>query len=191
MNIRPRRCDQRLIRWTDPMPHWILAVADNRSVRRIVLSVTALALIGDPSPAAASEWIYGCRGVLPSGDAPIIIFNRSSLVMLPKAWVNGPLIASVNDQLLSSSFRALDNNSGLVAKMVFAPDDHPDQKLTLTEQSSKTISDVHRPAGNQPRSEQITTYSKVYRWVSESIYQGPYDIKMDCINYELSAPLHR
>ena len=173
------------------MPYSIFAAAENRSVCRILYSLTALALIAVGSPSAASEWSYGCRGVLPSGDAPIIIFNRSSLVMLPKAWVKGPLLASVNDELLSSSFRAIDNNSGLVTNMVFTRDEHPDEKLTLTEQSSKTISDVHHPAGSQPRSEQITTYSKVYRWVSDSIYAGPYDIKMDCINYELSAPLHR
>jgi hypothetical protein len=72
--------------------------------------------------------------------------------------------------------------------MVFTRDDYPDQKLTLTETSSKTISDVHGPAGSQPRSEQTTIYRKVYRWVSDSIYAGPYDIKMDCVNYELSAP---
>jgi hypothetical protein len=173
------------------MPSWTFAAVEERSACRVLFGLTALALIAVASPAAASDWQYGCRGVLPSGDAPVIIFSRSALVMLPKAWVNGPLLGTVNDQLLSSSFKAIDNNTGLVAKMVFASVDHPEEKLTLTEQSSKTISDVHRPAGSQPRSEQITTYSKVYRWVSEGIYQGPYDIKMDCINYELSAPLHR
>ncbi len=173
------------------MPYSIFAAAKKRSACRILHGLIAFALIAVASPAAASEWSYGCRGVLPSGDAPIIIFNRSSLVMLPKAWVKGSLLASVNDELLSSSFRAIDNNSGLVPNMVFTRDEHPDQKLTLTEKSSKTISEVYHPAGSQPRSEQITTYSKVYRWVSDSIYAGPYDIKMDCINYELSAPRHR
>jgi hypothetical protein len=169
------------------------AVAKRNSLpgRKILCVCTALALIAAASPAAASEWRYGCRGVLPSGDAPVIIFNRSSLVMLPKAWVKGSLLASVNDGLLSSSFRATNNNSGLVPNVVFTREDHPDEKLTLTETSSRTISDVQGPAGRQPRSEQITTYAKVYRWVSDGIYAGPYDIKMNCINYELSAPLHR
>ncbi|MEW6642750.1 MAG: hypothetical protein AB1586_19750 [Pseudomonadota bacterium] len=173
------------------MPCSIFAAADNRSACRLLYCLIAFALIAVASPAVASEWHYGCRGVLPSGDAPIIIFNRSSLVMLPKAWVKGSLLASVNDELLSSSFRASDNNSGLAPNMVFTRDEHPDEKLTLTEKSSKTISDVLHPAGRQPRSEQITTYRKVYRWASDSIYAGPYDITMDCINYELSAPLHR
>jgi hypothetical protein len=173
------------------MPYSIFATAEKRSACRILHGLIVLALIAVASPSAASEWSYGCRGVLPSGDAPIIIFNRSSLVMLPKAWVKGSLLASVNDQLLSSNFRAVGNNSGLVPNMVFTREEHPDEKLTLTEKSSKTISDVHRPAGSQPRSEQITTYRKVYRWVSDSIYAGPYDIEMDCINYELSAPRRR
>jgi hypothetical protein len=84
------------------MPYSIFAAAENRSVCRILYSLTALALIAVGSPSAASEWSYGCRGVLPSGDAPIIIFNRSSLVMLSKAWVKGPLLASVNDELAPS-----------------------------------------------------------------------------------------
>ncbi|QQO14357.1 hypothetical protein JJB99_34540 [Bradyrhizobium diazoefficiens] len=169
----------------------ILATPEHRPVRSILLGVIAFAVMANASPGAASEWHYGCRGVLPSGDAPVIIFNRSSLVMLPKAWVGGSLLGSVNDELLSASFRATDNNTGLVPTMVFTRDDQAGQKLTLTEISSKTISDVHRPAGRQPRSEQITTYRKVYRWVSDSIYQGPYEIKMDCVNYELSAPMRR
>ncbi|QOZ72755.1 hypothetical protein [Bradyrhizobium arachidis] len=166
----------------------ISAIAKNRPIRSILSGLITFAFMANASPVAASEWRYGCRGVLPSGDAPVIIFNRSSLIMLPKGWVGGPLLGAVNDQLLSASFSATDNNSGLAATMVFKRDDHPDEKLTLTETSSKTISDVNRPAGHQPRSEQITTYRKVYRWVSDGIYQGPYDIKMDCVNYELSAP---
>jgi hypothetical protein len=38
--------------------------------------------------------------------------------------------------------KAKDENSGLVQTMVFTLLDHPDQKLTLTEKSSKTVSDV-------------------------------------------------
>jgi len=191
MNIRPRPRDQRLIRWNLTMPCLIVATAEKRSACRLLPGLALLASLVIASPAAASDWQYGCRGVLPSGDAPVIIFNRSALVMLPKAWVKGPLLASVNDQLLSSNFRAVGNNSGLVQEMVFTREQHPDEKLTLTEISSKTISDVYHPPGSSPRSEQITTYRKVYRWVSGSIYEGPYEIKMDCINYELSAPRRR
>jgi len=161
-----------------------------RPACRILYGLIVLAAIAAAPPVAASDWQYGCRGVLPSGDAPVIIFNRSQLVMLPKAWVKGPLLASVNDRLLMSSFRAVGNNSGLVEKMVFVRQDHPDDRLTLTEISSKTISDIsHAPGSKLPRSDQTTTYRKVYRWVSNSIYEGPYDIEMDCVNWELSAPV--
>lgn len=78
----------------------IFAAADHRPACRTLASstaiaLTAVALIAVASPAAASEWRYGCRGVLPSGDAPVIIFNRSSLMMLPKAWVKGSLLGAV------------------------------------------------------------------------------------------------
>jgi hypothetical protein len=165
--------------------------AGARPNRKILGVLTSFALMAFASPAVASEWRYGCRGTLPSGDAPIIIFNRFSLIMLPEARVKGPLIASVREELLSSSFKGTDNNSGLVPTMVFTLADHLDQKLTLTELSSKTISDVRERAGSQPRFAQATTTTKVYRWVSDGIYAGPYDIKMDCINYELSAPVFR
>jgi len=168
----------------------LIAFAKNHLLRRSLPGLIFCAVMAHAAPSAASDWQYGCRGELPSGDAPVIIFNRSSLIMLPKAWVKGPLFAAVNDMLLSSSFRASDNNSGLVKTMVFTRGDHSDEKLTLTETSSKTISDVHHPAGSQlPRSSQTTNYRKVYHWVSNSIYEGPYDITMDCVNYELSAPV--
>ena len=171
------------------MPISIFATVKERAA--CLYGLIVVTLIAVASPAAASDWQYGCRGVLPSGDAPVIIFSRTSLVMLPKAWVKGPLQASVNERLVSSNFSATEINSGLVANMVFKHDGHPDEKLTLTEISSKTISDVHHPPGRSPRSEQITTYRKKYRWVSDSSYQGPYEITMDCINYELSAPIRR
>lgn len=73
--------------------------------------------------------------------------------------------------------------------MVFTSVSHPEDKLTLTEQSSRTILDVR--ADGKTRWSQTTTYSKVYRWVSDGIYAGPYEIRMDCVNYELSAPIRR
>jgi len=43
--------------------------------------------------------------------------------------------------------------------MVFTILDHPDRKLTLTEKSSKTISDI-RDKALGPRVAQTTTYTK-------------------------------
>ncbi|WP_146006605.1 hypothetical protein [Bradyrhizobium forestalis] len=170
------------------MPSPMSAVARACPACRILRGVIAITFIAMTSPSTAGEWRYGCRGVLPSGDAPVVVFSRSSLVILPKAWVNGPLLEAVNDDLLISKFEAIDINSGLDKEMVFKREGNPDEKLTLTEISSKTIADVYRPPGSLPRSQQTTKYRKVFRWVSNGIHEGPYDIKMDCINYELSAP---
>lgn len=84
--------------------------------------------------------------------------------------------------------KAKDENSGLAQILVFTLLDHPEQKLTLTEKSSKTISDT-REKFAVPRFAQVTAYTKVYGYVSDFGYMGPFDIKMDCINYQLSAPL--
>jgi len=36
---------------------------------------------------------------------------------------------------------------------------------------------------------QITTYTKVYRYVSDFGYMGLFDVKMDRMNYQVSAPI--
>jgi hypothetical protein len=165
------------------------AVARACLAARILQSlIAAVALIAMASPSTAGQWRYGCRGVLPSGEASVVVFSRSSLVILPKAWVNGPLLAAVNDDLEISKFEAIDINSGLDKKMAFKREGNPDEKLTLTEISSKKTSDVYRPPGRLPRSEQTTQYRKVFRWAGSGDYAGPYEIKMDCVNYEVSAP---
>ena len=37
----------------------------------------------------------------------------------------------------------------------------------------------------------LMIYTKHYQYVSDFGYAGPFDIKMDCINYELSAPIRK
>ena len=155
--------------------------------------LVAIGLMAFTSPGNASAWNYGCKGALPAfNDSETIIFNRESLFLLPKAWLKGTLrdllLRDASDDVVEFA-KAVDVNSGLVPKLVFTLLGHPDQKLTLTEKSSKTISDVRRRAGNQPRFEQTTVYTKLYHYVSDFGYLGPFDVKMDCINYELSAPL--
>ncbi|WP_271499009.1 hypothetical protein [Bradyrhizobium sp. CCBAU 11357] len=170
------------------MPSPMSAVARACPAIRILQGLIAVALIAMASPSTAGQWRYGCRGVLPSDDAPVVVFSRSSLVILPKAWLNGPLLTAVNDDLQIAKFEAIDINSGLDKKMEFKREGEPEEKLTLTEISSKTTSDVYRPPGRLPRSEETTQYRKVFRWVGNGAFAGPYEIKMDCINYELSAP---
>lgn len=155
--------------------------------------LAAIGLVALTSPARASAWNYGCKGALPVfNDSEAIIFNRERLFLLPKAWLKGTLrdllLRDASDDVIAIA-KSVDMNSGLVPNMVFTLLDHPDQKLTLSEKSSKTISDVRRRAGEQPRFEQTTVYTKVYHYVSDFGYLGPFDVKMDCINYVLSAPV--
>jgi hypothetical protein len=160
---------------------------------KIFLLPVAVAAIAVASPACASEWNYGCKGTLPVfDDSEAIFFNRDSLVLLPKTWLKGTLrdfvVRDPTDDVVAIA-KAKDENSGFVQTMVFTLLDHPDQKLTLTEKSSKTVSDIREKLA-APRFAQVTAYTKVYRYLSDFGYMGPFDIKMDCINYQLSAPLH-
>ena len=92
----------------------------------------------------------------------MIIFNRELLVLLPKAWLKEALpelLARDASQDVIAIAKAKDENSGLAPSMVLTILDHPDQKLTLTEKSSKTISDI-RDKALGPRVAQTTTYTK-------------------------------
>jgi hypothetical protein len=60
--------------------------------------------------------------------------------------------------------------------MVFTLLDHPDRKLTLTEKSSKTISDI-RDKARGPRFAQTTTYTKHYEYMSDFGFMGPFVVK--------------
>ena len=165
--------------------------------RKILLCLSAFgliafALVAMAAPARASDWKYGCKGALPVfNESEAIFFNRELLALLPKGWLKGPLrdfaLRDAVDEVVVLA-KATNENSGLAPTMVFTLLDHPDQKLTLTETSSKTIADV-RDKALGPRLSQTTTYKKVYHYVSDFGYLGPLDVKMDCMNYELSAPL--
>jgi hypothetical protein len=160
---------------------------------RSICCLAALGLMALTSPARASAWNYGCKGALPVfNDSEVIIFNRESLFLLPKAWLKGTLrdllLRDASNDVIEVA-KSVDMNSGLVPNMVFTLLEHPDKKLTLTEKSSKTISDARQRAGAQPRFAQTTVYTKVYHYVSDFGYLGPFDLKLDCIDYQLSAPL--
>jgi hypothetical protein len=155
--------------------------------------MTAIALLATTVPGRASEWNYGCKGALPVFDgSELIIFNRQSLFLLPKTWLKGKLNDLLghdpSDEVIAVA-DAVNINSGLAPTLVFTLRDHPEKKLTLTEKSSRTISDVRQRAGGAPRFVQNTVYAKVYHYVSDFGFLDPFDVKMDCLNYELSAPI--
>jgi hypothetical protein len=160
--------------------------------RKVFCLLAAIALSLITSSAGASDWKYGCKGALPVFDErEAIMFNRDLLVLLPKNWLKGGLHDFVGGYLQDDVIaiaKATDENSGLSANMAFTLLDHPDKKLTLTEKSSKTVSKV-RDSTTGPRYAETTTYKKVYRYVSDFGYLDPIDIKMDCMDWRLSAPL--
>jgi hypothetical protein len=77
----------------------------------------------------------------------VIIFNRMLLFLLPKTLLKGTLRDLVFrdpvDDVVAMA-KAKDINSGLAESMVFTLLDDPNKKLTLTEKSSRTISDIPR-----------------------------------------------
>jgi hypothetical protein len=160
--------------------------------RRVFCLLAAVTLSAIISPAGASDWKYGCRGALPAfNEREAIMFNRDLLMLLPQNWLKGGIHDFVGGYLpddVIAIAKATNENSGLSATMAFTLLDHPDKKLTLTEKSSQTVSKVRDSAGG-PRAAETTTYKKVYRYVSEFGYLGPFDIKMDCVDWQLSAPL--
>ncbi len=171
-------------------------MSDTASPRSVLFfACMALAMTTAVPPAFASAWNYGCKGVLPVfNDSEVIIFNRDRLVLLPKAFANQDAtlryLASgdATDAVIEVA-RAADGNSGLAPTLVFTHASIPEKKLTLTEKSSKTVSSASGRAGAQPRDARVTYTKKVYRYVSDFGFMGPFDITMDCVNYELSAPL--
>jgi hypothetical protein len=162
-------------------------------IREIVCGLAAMASIAIGAPASASAWNYGCKGAIPFfNESEMIIFNRDLLVIQPKAWLTGKLRDLVArdpvDDVVAIA-KAVNTNSGFAPKMEFTLLENLDKKLTLTEKSSKTISDARQRAGSQPRNAQTTVYTKVYGAVSDFGYLTPFDIKMDCIEFQLSAPI--
>ena len=160
--------------------------------RKVFCLLAAIALSAITSSAIASDWKYGCKGALPVfNEREVIMFNRDLLVLLPKNWLKSGLHdfvgGSLQDDVIAIA-KAADENSGLSSNMVFTLLDHPDKKLTLTEKSSKTVSKVRDLAAG-PRRAETTIYRKVYRYVSDFGYLDPFDIKMDCMDWQLSAPL--
>src|SRR3974390_2390780 len=155
------------------------------SKRRLLFACVAFA-IGAPTPqVVASGWNYGCKGALPVfNGSTVIIFNRDRLVLLPKSFTDQGMtlrylaFGDATDTVIELA-NAADNNSGLAPTMVFTHVNKPEKKLTLTEISSKTVSDAGKRARAQPRNSQGTYSRKIFRYVNGFRYLGQFDVKMD------------
>jgi hypothetical protein len=139
-------------------------------------------LLATTTPATAGYWNYGCKGNF--GDTAIV-FDRNSLLIMPKALAKGDITGLVKSEIFS--FDANDNNSGLMPTMKFARGAYPDQKIVLTEKSSKKISEQTGHVGSREKT--TTSYRKTYHYQRLGWQDSPgAEVAMDCIEYMLTAP---
>jgi hypothetical protein len=135
------------------------------------------------TPAPAGYWNYGCKGSI--GDTAIM-FDRNSFLIMPKALAKGDIAGLVKNQIFA--FDADDNNSGFLPVMKFASGAYPDQKIVLTEKTSKTVFEQKGHLGTREKS--TVTHRKTYHYERIGYRDSPEqaDVVMDCIEYTLTAP---
>ena len=151
--------------------------------RRLLLAATAAwGMLAAIAPAMAGYWNYGCKGIL--GDIAYV-FDRNVFLIMPKALAGGDIAGLAKSEIFA--FDADDNNSGFMPVMKFMRAAYPDQKIVLTEKSSKQISQTKGHVGTREKSTVISR--KTYHYQRLGWPDSPEaDIAMDCIEYMLTAP---
>src|SRR3982075_3248734 len=124
-----------------------------------VLSAATIAcwILAAVTPASAGYWNYGCKGSI--GDTTVT-FDRNAFLIMPKGLARGDIAGLVNSEIFA--FDADDNNSGFMTTMKFARGADPDQKIVLTEKSSKKISEQEGHVGSREKT--TTTFRKTYHY---------------------------
>ena len=155
--------------------------------RLLMAAFAAIAL--SAADANAAVWRWACIGQ--SSDQHIII-NRDSLILMPKAqkiaglekylWRDS-LDDDVKDIEDAMGFVPDDSNSGFEKTMTYKSNSDRDEKLTLTEKSSRITSKKRGRAG--PRDEETISFRKVYRF--ELTDEKPQSVTMQCMEYTLST----
>src|SRR5581483_10205667 len=110
------------------------------------------------TPASAGYWNYGCKGSVDSKVA--VMFDRNSLVIMPREVAGGDISGLAKSEIFT--FDADDNNSGLEKVLKFSRGAYPDQKVVLTEKSSKTISQQNGHVGTRETSRMVSR--KLYHY---------------------------
>ena len=151
--------------------------------RRLLFAAsTACGMLAAIAPAMAGYWNYGCKGSV--GDIAYV-FDRNAFLIMPKALAGGDIAGLAKSEIFA--FDADDNNSGFMPVMKFMRAAYPDQKIVLSEKSSKQISQTKGHAGTREKS--TTTYRKIYHYQRLGWSDSPEaDIAVDCIEYMLTAP---
>ncbi len=122
----------------------------------------------------------------PLGDRQII-FNRDHLIVLPAAPARGKLADRIGgDELAgpddSDAYDATSAPVGLPATIVFKRHDAPDHKLTLTQKSSKLLSDREL---HGCRDQSTMLFRNVYSLQRDDA--PAQDVTLQCEDYELST----
>ncbi len=155
--------------------------------RQIVACAWAAVIaVGTASNAGAGNWRWGCQGMLGNEQ---IIFNRDSLLVAPAK----PSLGKISELIFTDTLAKSDDDRKspydgggdftFSPTMTFAKTEKPDQKVTLTEKSSRRVSHhFHIVCG---RDETNDIYRKVYRYEREG--EPARDIKMECAEYQLST----
>ena len=151
--------------------------------RMIFAGLLACATACRVTPADAGYWSYGCKGSVNDGA---ILFDRNAFLIMPKALAKGDITGLTSGEIFT--FDAADNNSGFVPVMKFARGAYPDQKIILTEKSSRNISEQHGHQGTREKSTVVTRKTYHYQRLGWSDALDEADVTMDCIEYELTAP---
>ena len=146
-------------------------------------AIIALVSLAAAGQARAGYWNYGCKGNL---DDTTIEFDRNALLIMPKELAKGDIAGLVKDEIFA--FDAADNNSGFQPTMKFARGAFPDQKVVLTEKSSKTVSTQTGHLGTREKTTTISRKTYHYQRLGWSDQPINADIAMDCIEYTMSAP---
>jgi hypothetical protein len=153
-------------------------------VRAIICAFVLAAAIA--SPASAAVWAWGCIGTL---GADKVVYNRNSLTVEPANSSRVELRKLIHNEVELKTadgmrFEAEDGNSGFEKAMEFKrADGNGNQKLVLTETSSRKMSERKGRAG--PRDETTTLFKKTYRYAFEG--EADRKVAMDCIEYTLST----
>jgi hypothetical protein len=156
--------------------------SDMRLWRSRAATTIACLMLLEATPAAAGYWNYGCKGSF--GDTAFV-FDRNSFLIMPKALAKGDIAGLVKSEIFA--FDADDNNSGLLPVMKFTRGAYPDQKILLTEKSSKAMSTRKEYVGTREKSTTISI--KTYHYQRLGWPDSPEaDIVMGCIEFMLSAP---
>jgi uncharacterized protein YeaC (DUF1315 family) len=136
--------------------------------------------------ATAGDWQWGCLG--PMGDGQIL-FSRYTLIIAPAKPVLGKLeelfrIFDLSEKFPDAeAYNAEQTNDGLQKTMTYASQSNPNNKLTLTENSSKEV--LHRHHLVCGRDEDVSIERKVYR--VERPNTTPIKVTLQCREYLLTT----